>query len=207
VSGGFAGDPGQDDRVFTAALDTSVLWPSLQRDFLLSLAIEGLYRPVWSWVVLAELEYHEADKLVRRHSLLRAEAERRAGHLIEQMRIHFADAEVEGWEPLEGTFGLPDPDDEHVVAAAVLAGAGAIVTQNLKDFPATHMPTTVQAIEARDFALNTVSVDPARSLRAVQTVCDRSGRNGPARSVADVLTVLESRYKMTEAVELLRQVA
>ena len=48
----------------TALLDTCALWPSLRRDFLLSLAIEGLYRPVWNSVVLAELEYEEAAKLV-----------------------------------------------------------------------------------------------------------------------------------------------
>jgi hypothetical protein len=63
-----------------------------------------------------------------------AAATRRAARLVSQMRAAFADAEVAGWEALEGSYGLPDADDEHVVAAAATAGAGVIVTHNLKGF-------------------------------------------------------------------------
>jgi hypothetical protein len=81
--------------MFTALLDTCVLWPSLQRDFLLSLAAEGIYRPVWSAAILAELQHHETDKLVRRGET-KHRAAVRASFLISQMRSAFNDAEVQG---------------------------------------------------------------------------------------------------------------
>jgi predicted nucleic acid-binding protein len=189
--------------VFTALLDTSVLWPSLQRDFLLSLAIEGLYRPVWSSAILEELEFHEAEKLTTRGTEP-GQAEARARKLIEQMRAGFDDAEVEGWEPLEGSFDLPDPDDEHVAAAAVIARAEVLVTSNLKHFPGDKLPSNLQVLPPAEFAFNTVSVDPPRSLRAVQAISARSGRVGEKWTVDDVLARLEHRYGMADTVELMR---
>jgi len=126
--------------VFTALLDTSVLWPSLQRDFLLSLAVEGMYRPVWSAEILRELEYEEAHKLVTRHGLDYAHAAPQASRLVATLRLAFDDAEVTGWEPLAGTYALPDPDDEHVLAAAVVAGPARSLPATSRTSPATRCP-------------------------------------------------------------------
>jgi hypothetical protein len=46
------------------------------------------------------------------------------------------DACVTGYEGLIPALTLPDPSDCHVLAAAIRAGASAIVTFNEKDFPA-----------------------------------------------------------------------
>lgn len=190
--------------MFTATLDTSVLWPSLQRDFLLSLAIEGTYRPTWSSAILDELQFHEEAKLVKRGMPV-AEAARRAATLIAAMRREFADAEVDGWQPLEGTFGLPDPDDEHVLAAAVIAGAGAIVTENLKDFPADRIPPGIQVPSAREFAENTVALNPRLALAAVHEIASRSGRYGATLAVGEILETLRDRYGMIEAVDMMTE--
>lgn len=144
--------------MFAALLDTCVLWPSKQRDFLLSLAVESLYRPLWSSSILDELQYCEFDKLSRKRGLTDAEAAAKAARLIEVMRTRFDDAEVRNWEPYEGTFGLPDIDDEHVLAAAVAGHAGAIVTVNLKDFPDDKIPPGIQIVTPPEFAANTVDV-------------------------------------------------
>ncbi len=190
--------------MFTALLDTCVLWPSLQRDFLLSLAVEGLYRPVWSGAILAELEYHEAAKLVRRGVEPVAAADR-ARSLVARMRVAFGDAEVHGWEGLDGTFELPDQDDEHVLAAAVVAGAGAIVTHNVKDFPAERLPSGMEVLPPDEFAANTVAVDPVGAAIAVAAIAARSGRQGPVLTEHEVLDVLARRYRLAEAVQVIRQ--
>lgn len=158
--------------MFSAFLDTNVLWPSLQRDFLLTLAAEGLYRPLWSDAILQELHEHEALKLVGRGAS-RDTAVARTEHLITRMRSAFDDAMVTGWEPLDGTFNLPDPDDEHVVAAAVVGGAGVIVTDNVKHFPSSAIPGHLDVQSAREFAASTVSVEPERAARALAEIATR----------------------------------
>lgn len=186
-----------------ALLDTNVLWPSLQRDFLLSLGIERLYRPLWSDVILEELEFHESLKLARRGAD-QADAQARAARLVEQMRNSFGDALVTGWEGLEGSYGLPDPDDEHVVAAAVVGGAGAIVTHNIKDFPEAKIPGSLQVLKPAEFLTNTVAVDPMRAWKAIDEISRRSGRKGPGVTPDEVLETLASRYGLDEVVAYIR---
>ncbi|MBF6173416.1 PIN domain-containing protein [Nocardia blacklockiae] len=190
--------------MFAVVLDTCVLWPSLQRDFLLSLAIEGLYRPLWSDTILEELAFHEARKLVDREETAAAVAAARAERLIAMMKSAFDDALVEGWEPHEGTFGLPDPDDEHVLAAAVVGGAGAIVTDNVRDFPHAQVPDHIQILKPAQFAADTVAVSPELALQAVEILVCR--RKNPPETVEGVLERLVARYGMVEAVELVRGV-
>lgn len=189
--------------MFAAVLDTCVLWPSLQRDFLLSMAIEGLYRPLWNDAILDELHRHEQLKLVGRGSEEHA-ALATADHLITQMAGAFDDALVGGWEPLEGSYGLPDPNDEHVVAAAVVGGAGAIVTDNLADFPRTRVPHSIQVISARDFAANTADVDPERAATALHAISARHVKT--QRTPHELLGLLVARYGMTDVAEILRPV-
>ncbi|GAA1705715.1 hypothetical protein GCM10009745_61840 [Kribbella yunnanensis] len=156
---------------------------------------------MWSSAILDELEHCEIDKYTTRDGLPLAEAETRSARLIEQLRRFFDDAEVPNWEPCDGQFDLPDRHDEHVVAAAVAGHAGAIVTDNLKDFPAEKIPHGIQVVVPREFAANTVAVSPQAALDAVSKMTRRL--IDPPMSVDDILAVLRDRYEMHEAVALI----
>jgi len=189
--------------MFAALLDTCTLWPSVRRDLLLSLSVEDLYRPLWSSAILAELERSERAKQERRGRDGKT-AHQMARHLVETMTGVFDDACVRDWERLEGTFGLPDHNDEHVLAAAVTGNADVIVTDNLKDFPSTYVPRHIEIQTPAAFAAYTVSVHPQRAARAVTKMLARY--TDPPVTRSELLDLIDARYGMAEAADALREV-
>lgn len=190
--------------MFTALLDSCVLWPSTQRDFLLSLAFEGAYRFIFSEAILLEVEVNEELKRLDRGDSQEI-AKDKAQHLATQMRTSFADSIVTGWEGLEGTYGLPDGDDEHVMAAAVVGGAGSIVTDNLRDFPEGSIPVGIQIVNPQEFAYETVAMRPDLGLAAVQAMARRSGRNHPHLDALEILAALDKLYRLNDTTHIIRR--
>ena len=121
--------------LLTAFLDANILYPAGLRDFLLRLADQYLYAPLWSvdihaeWMrsVLADRPDLTDDILDRTRAV---------------MDRHFPEAVVTGYTARAAGLDLPDPDDVHVLAAAIEGRADLIVTRNLRTFRLTAwLPT------------------------------------------------------------------
>lgn len=169
---------------FSAVLDACVLVPIAQADTLLHLAEVELYRPVWSGRILDEA----AHALERIHpDMLESGAARRR---IRVMDDAFDDARVEGWEALVSGIELPDPDDRHVVAAAIQGRADLIITANLKDFPREVLDRFNIEVQSPDeFFMNQLDLDPARVMTAL--AAQAGATRHPRLTVRDVLRRLE----------------
>ncbi|HEY6350308.1 MAG TPA: PIN domain-containing protein [Candidatus Angelobacter sp.] len=117
------------ENEYSAVLDACVLVPMALCDFLLRLAEEpAMYRPLWSDQILGEMATVLKTKLGRTDD----EIEWR----LNQMREAFPESMVVvPCELLQAVECIPDKDDRHVLAAAIMARANAIVTQNTKHFP------------------------------------------------------------------------
>lgn len=139
---------------FSALLDACTLVPISLADTFLSLAEAGLYRPLWSDRILEETQL--AVKRIR-PGLSPESVERR----IAVMRDFFEDANITDWEVLESVVALPDPDDAHVLAAAIQGRADVIVTFNVKDFPHDELQRFGIDVQTPDeFLLNQLDLDP-----------------------------------------------
>ena len=77
------------------------------------------------------------------------------------------DCLVNGHETLIDVLELPDPDDRHVLAAAIHCGADAIVTFNGRDFPpSVRERYNVEVLHPDDFIhFSTTSITPRLSSR------------------------------------------
>ena len=111
-------------RVF---LDACVLFPTVTREMLLGVARAGVFEPQWSPRVLEEW--------VRATLKIGPEAEVFARGEIALLRAAWPRAEVQPTPGLQARLWLPDDNDIHVLAAAIVGSADAIMTVNAKDFP------------------------------------------------------------------------
>ncbi|WP_227287277.1 MULTISPECIES: RSP_2648 family PIN domain-containing protein [Paracoccaceae] len=112
-------------------LDACVLYPTVLREILMGVAGTGMITPVWSARILEEWARVAARRDPADEVIARGE--------IARLRALWPDAEIAPDPALEARLWLPDAADVHVLATALSGRAEAIVTLNLKDFPAREL--------------------------------------------------------------------
>ena len=181
---------------FTVVYYACVLYPAPLRDLLMHLALSDLYRARWSDLIHSEWV---RSVLASRPDLPREQLERTRKLMNHAVR----DCLVNGFEHLIPTINLPDPNERHVVAAAIHSGASLIVTYNLKDFPAdTLKPYRLAAQHPDDFIVDLFDLNPAGVLEAAAN--HRRSLKSPHKTVNEYLDTLLAQG-LTQLVAVMRQ--
>jgi predicted nucleic acid-binding protein len=180
---------------FTALYDACVLYPAPLRDLLLELAVTDLFRAKWS--------SHIHDEWIR------AVLEHRPDLTVVQLRRtrdlmdkHARDCLVEDFEELIPSLTLPDPNDRHVLAAAIRGRADVIVTYNLTDFPEKELQKYgITPQHPDEFLVHLFNLAPSIVCAAART--HRARLKHPPKTTVEYLETLE-RQSLTQFVAALR---
>lgn len=160
------------------------------------LALSDLYRARWTNLI------HEEwirSVLANRPDLTRAQLERTR----DLMNAHARDALIPGFEDLIPSLTLPDPDDRHVLAAAIRGRVDVIVTYNLKDFPAQSIaPYGIEVQHPDEFLSHLLDLSPGPVLATLQRL--RKSLNHPPVAIENYLARLE-RHALSSFVARLRE--
>lgn len=158
-------------------------WPSL-RDLLMRLASELVYQPRWTEEIHVEWMW---NVLKNRPQIAPAQLER-----TRRLMDGISDESlVTGYEARIPSLSLPDPDDRHVLAAAIEAEVAVLVTFNLSDFPAAALaPYGVRAMHPDEYLMALFEDAPDLFLRAVRT--HRTSLRNPPKSVEGYLATLRA---------------
>jgi predicted nucleic acid-binding protein len=182
-------------KIPVAVLDACVLYPAPLRDFFMHLAVLDAFAARWTEAI--------HDEWTR--NVLKSRPDLRPDQLArtrELMNRHTRGAVVENYEHLIETLYLPDADDRHVLAAAIVAEAGYIVTFNLRDFPADRLAQYgVQAIHPDEFCSSLIETNSASVLAAARN--QWKTLKNPPKPLADFLETLDIAG-LTKTVEELR---
>lgn len=179
-----------------ALYDASVLYPAPLRDLLMQLALSDFYRVHWTndihdeWIrnVLGNRPDLTPEQLDRTRALMNASVR---------------DCLVENYRELIPALDLPDLDDRHVLAAAIVANADVIVTFNLRDFPSENLEIYgIEALHPDEFIGHLLDLTPSTVISAVATV--RTRLQNPPQSAAEYIDIIE-RQRLPNTAAVLRE--
>ena len=183
---------------FTALYDACVLYPAPLRDLLMHLALTDLFRAKWTNAIHDEW----MRNVLKNRPDLKPEQLQRTRDL---MNNHVRDCLVTGYEDFIAALTLPDPDDRHVLAAAIRAGADVIVTFNLTDFPAAVLANYgIKALHPDYFVTSQLDLAPPVVCAAAKR--QRESLKNPPKSVEEYLEALE-RQGLAQTASALRRFA
>jgi predicted nucleic acid-binding protein len=169
---------------FTVVYDANVLFPAPLRDLLLEMANAGEFRARYTAEILDEVFQHLAAK---RPDLTQAQLDRTR----DLMERAVPDVLIADHMELVPSLELPDADDRHVLAAAIVAGADVIVTNDKKGFSTDALePYGIEAQQADVFVHHILDLRPGVVLGALQRMSDRLGN--PPKTVEEIVDTLEN---------------
>jgi predicted nucleic acid-binding protein len=139
--------------------DACVLYPFHLRNLLVQLAVDGLVAARWTDAI--------HDEWIR--NLVKAGNVSRERLLATRdlMKAVLPEADVRDYKRHEDALVLPDPNDHHVLAAAIEARASIILTWNLKHFPETETAKHNIAVRDPDSFLTALWREDAEMVAAV----------------------------------------
>lgn len=180
---------------FSVVLDACVLYPAPLRDLLMRLALTDVFKAYWTddiheeWIrAVLRQGKHPRERLERVRDL---------------MDMHVRDAKVTGHESIMKILDLPDPDDRHVLAAAIRCNADAIVTFNQKDFPAAVLQQyAIDAIHPDDFIYYQLDMAAPVCCKAIRS--QRLALKNPKIEVDEFLSILQ-KQQLPQTVSKLRE--
>lgn len=166
-----------------AVYDACVLYPFHLRNVLIQCAFDGLAVARWTDEIHGEWMRNLAANSPT-ISAARLEVTR------DRMKAVLPDADVANYETLIPGLSLPDPDDRHVLAAAIAGNADVIVTWNLKDFPGLYLA-----------AYGVVCVSPDDFLSGLHAAYPKALISTVARARQNLRKTMPSIEQFIEALE------
>lgn len=148
---------------FVVIYDACILYPANLRDFLLHLALTNQFKAKWS----DDIHEEWINNLLKNRPDLKIE---RLNKTRELMELAVPDANIPKlrYQEILTSISLPDPDDKHVLAAAIVCQAQYIVTFNLKDFPKKILSKyEIEAIHPDDFICHLINLSPENVLDSI----------------------------------------